>query len=407
MTAPTSPDVPVDAIVRVSHPDAAKRLQLPPAAGAGARPKAPEKHKPQHGPNRRDRVKPLKKIERYIVALFKLGRTEWMAKQSLRKLSEIENHVADVRKITSDHARDLDKTWSSIEALENAHDAHDAQFDRQMEQYKAGLSVMSRSISDLTQRLDRLMMRDTLPAAPQPAQDSPVLPSSDGFIAFKDQFYNRLENCYRGSRSEIARRLRIYLPDVEAAVMRTGKKPVMDLGCGRGEWLELLSEMNIEAFGVDTNPVQISEGQELGLDLRLGDALKMLAEAETGSLSVISAHHLIEHLPFDMVAWITREAIRVLAPGGILLFETPDTRNVLVGATTFHTDPTHLKPMPEQVMGVLFETAGFHPVDIRHLNAHERFEEFMAKPGLDDEIAFLMFGPQDLCVLGTKPLTES
>ena len=97
----------------------------------------------------------------------------------------------------------------------------------------------------------------------------------------------------------------------------------------------------------------------------------------------------------------------MLAPGGILLFETPDTRNVLVGATTFHTDPTHLKPMPEQVMGVLFETAGFHPVDIRHLNAHERFEEFMAKPGLDDEIAFLMFGPQDLCVLGTKPLTES
>jgi SAM-dependent methyltransferase len=403
MTASTPPDASVDAIVRVSHPDPAKRLHLPPAASV--RPKAPAKHKAQHRPDRRDRVKPLKKIERYIAALFKLGRTEWMAKQSQRKLPEIENQVADIRKITSDHARDIDKTWVSIDALV---DRQDVQFDRQMEQYKAGISVMSRSISDLTQRLDRLMMREAGPTSTtQPAQDSPVLPSSEGFTAFKDQFYNRLENRYRGSRSEIARRLRIYLPDVEAAVMRTDKKPVMDLGCGRGEWLELLSEMNIEAFGVDTNPVQIAEGQELGLDLRLGDALKMLAKAETGSLSVISAHHLIEHLPFDMVAWITREALRVLAPGGILLFETPDTRNVLVGATTFHTDPTHLKPMPEQVMGVLFETAGFHPVDIRHLNAHERFEEFMAKPGLDDEIAFLMFGPQDLCVLGTKPLTES
>ena len=107
--------------------------------------------------------------------------------------------------------------------------------------------------------------------------------------------------------------------------------------------------------------------------------------------------------PFDTVAWIVREALRVLAPGGLLLFETPNTRNVLVGATTFHTDPTHLKPMPEQVMGVLFETAGFYPVDIRHLNAHERFDEFRAKPDFNDELAFLMFGPQDLAVLGSKP----
>jgi O-antigen chain-terminating methyltransferase len=106
------------------------------------------------------------------------------------------------------------------------------------------------------------------------------------------------------------------------------------------------------------------------------------------------------------VAWITREATRVLAPGGLLLFETPHTRNVLVGATTFHTDPTHLKPMPEQVLGVLFETAGFHPIEVRALHPHERFDEFLAKPDFNDELAFLMFGPQDLAVLGIKPTGE-
>ena len=177
----------------------------------------------------------------------------------------------------------------------------------------------------------------------------------------------------------------------------------MDIGCGRGEWLGLMKTAGIEAFGVDTNAVQIDAAKEAGLDVRLGDAMAALAEMADASLSVLSAHHLVEHLPFDAVAWITREAMRVLAPGGLLLFETPHTRNVLVGATTFHTDPTHLKPMPEQVLTVLFETAGFDPVEARGLNPHERFDEFLDKPDFNNELAFLMFGPQDLAVLGTRP----
>ncbi|MFC6640146.1 class I SAM-dependent methyltransferase [Sulfitobacter sediminilitoris] len=213
-----------------------------------------------------------------------------------------------------------------------------------------------------------------------------------------------MENRWRGAPEEIARRLKVYIPDVEAAWLRTDKKPVMDLGCGRGEWLGLLRDHGIEGFGVDTNAVQIEEAQEAGLDVRASDALQALADQSDASLSVISAHHLIEHLPFDAVAWIVRETGRVLAPGGILLFETPNTRNVLVGATTFHTDPTHLKPMPEQVMGVLLETAGFDPVNIRHINPHERLGKFLDMPDFNDELAHLMFGPQDLAILGTKPV---
>jgi O-antigen chain-terminating methyltransferase len=367
------------------------------APKGGPRPKASRRNKGR-------KMKLHKRLERYITAIFKLGRTEWQAKQGLRAAQHAEN-------LARDHAQDLTRIWQSITALEKSHDSFGDHLDRrleiQMESHKAGLAVLSRTISDLTRRLDRLMLGQDptdVPAAVPPAAAAGQGGQDGGFTAFKDQFYHRLENRYRGSREEIANRLRVYLPDVEAAVQRTGGKPVMDLGCGRGEWLELLAEAGIEgAFGVDTNPVQIHQAQELGLDVRQGDAVAMLAGAETGSLAVISAHHLIEHLPFDTVAWIVREALRVLAPGGLLLFETPNTRNVLVGATTFHTDPTHLKPMPEQVMGVLFETAGFYPVDIRHLNAHERFDEFRAKPDFNDELAFLMFGPQDLAVLGSKP----
>jgi SAM-dependent methyltransferase len=393
------------ALVAASRPDPIKRLQNPQGlADTGSQSAEPPRRKAERAAasrrNKGRKMKLHKRLERYITAIFKLGRTEWTAKQAVRSA----RHAED---LANNHAQDLGRIWQSISELEKAHDTFgphlDRRVDTQMESYKAGLAVLSRTISDLTRRLDRLMMREGgAPAAPQSGAGEAL--GGEGFTAFKDQFYHRLENRYRGSRDEIANRLRIYLPDVEAAVQRTGGKPVMDLGCGRGEWLQVLGEAGVEnAFGVDTNPVQIHEAQEMGLDVRQGDAVQMLADAKDASLSVITAHHLIEHLPFDIVAWITREALRVLAPGGLLMFETPNTRNVLVGATTFHTDPTHLKPMPEQVMGVLFETAGFYPVDIRHLNAHERFDEFRAKPDFNDELAFLMFGPQDLAVLGLKP----
>ena len=341
-------------------------------------------------------MKPLKRLERYISAFFKLGRTEAMAKQALKRLDAIETLRPDVK-----------QAWQSISRLEKRFEEHDRRFDREAAAVRVGDAALARSMSGITQRIDMLLLnRDQLVKAPlseNPNEPLPGLPASEGFQAFKDDFYHRLENRYRGSPEEIAHRLRIYLPDVEAAVLRTGNKPVMDIGCGRGEWLGLLSEVGIKAFGVDTNTVQLDEARRQGRDVRHGDAVAFLADTEDASLSVISAHHLIEHLPFDTVAWITREAMRVLAPGGLLLFETPNPANVLVGATTFHTDPTHLKPMPAPVMEVLLETAGFHPVELRHLHAHGRFAEFLAKPDFNNDLASLMFGPQDLAVLGTKP----
>ncbi|NNE52618.1 MAG: class I SAM-dependent methyltransferase [Sulfitobacter sp.] len=352
-------------------------------------------------------MSPLKRLERYILAIFKLGRTERFAKEARRRLDQMEPRLDEALGSFGRLSRDVTRIWESIGQLERAHDDHDHRFEREAESTKAGDAALARTLSDLTRRMDDLLLnRDRLPVPSSSEAEPAVLPHSEGFDVFKDSFYHRLENRYRGSVDEISNRLRIYLPDVEAAILRSGQLPVMDIGCGRGEWLGLLSGVGVTAFGIDTNPVQIAAAKENGLDVRLGDAVTALAGAESGSLSVITAHHVVEHLPFDTVAWIAREAMRVLAPGGLLLFETPHTRNVLVGATTFHTDPTHLKPMPEQVLGVLFETAGFHPVEIRALHPHERFDEFLAKPDFNDELAFLMFGPQDLAVLGMKPTGE-
>ena len=396
----------------------------------------------------RPKLNPLKRVGRYIAAVFKLGRTEWMAKQALRSTERFRPSVetalissgralefADKAERVSDRALGLAEKAanSSVHALESIEEArrsmdstlaenhcelrhvesilrnHETRFDVLKEDVEIYDAVAARAITDLGRRLDLMLVHRLLAQSPDESAQAPraiASRDSEGFRAFCGQFYHRLENRYRGSWREITNRLQVYLPDVQAAASRCGGKPVLDIGCGRGEWLGLLQRAGIPAFGVNSNAIQIDEGQREGLDVRLGDAIAFLTEAEPNSLSVITAHHLVEHLPFETVAWIVREAARVLAPGGLLLFETPDVRNVLVGATTFHSDPTHLKPMPEQVLGVLFETAGYRPVDIRHLNPHERLNEFLARPNFDDELAMLLFGPQDLAVLGVKPNEE-
>ncbi|WP_113913665.1 class I SAM-dependent methyltransferase [Roseovarius dicentrarchi] len=339
-------------------------------------------------------MKLLKRIERYVSAIFSLGRTKELSKETRARVDRLdqgmrwyETLAEDLETLAEDLIADYNREKAVLQRISQSDTA-----------------VLARMFSDLSRRLDEVA--NGRRAMPNVAPAKFDFPTTSGFDLFKESFYHRFENRYRGEPEEVSRRLKVYLPDVEAAWLQTEKKPVLDLGCGRGEWLGLLAENGISSFGVDLNAVQIEEALEQGHDVRQGNALQALADQEDNSLSAISAHHLIEHLPFDAVAWITREALRVLAPGGLLLFETPNTRNVLVGATSFHTDPTHLKPMPEQVMEVLLETIGFSPIDIYGLNPHERFNEFLSKPDFNDELAFLMFGPQDLAVLGTKPIGD-
>lgn len=359
----------------------------------------------------------LKNFGNYVAAAFKLGRTERLAKKALRygqnhavrldqmdqrgdglerRLDRLDDLYAQADHLRAEHARRLSGSLKKMVAGET-------------QALLARNAELARNYMDLSRRLDQVLLaiRGQDAAAP-PAKARATTPrTSEGLASVMDSFYHKLENKYRGTTADIRSRLRIYLPDVEAAVLRTKGKPVMDIGCGRGEWLSLLADAGITAIGIDTNSVQIADVQAEGLDVRHSDACSALGDAADNSMACITAHHLIEHLPFEDVLWITREALRVLAPGGLLLFETPNVRNVLVGATSFHNDPTHLHPMTEPVMEVLFETIGFHPIETRHLHPHDKLAEFMARPGIDPELANLMFGAQDLAILGTKPAKDT
>jgi hypothetical protein len=95
-----------------------------------------------------------------------------------------------------------------------------------------------------------------------------------------DALYVSLEDRYRGTRTDIKNRQKIYLKDIKNAVLAADHAPILDVGCGRGEWLELLKENEFSAYGYDSNRVMIAEARNYDLDVRLGDALRVFLKCQ-------------------------------------------------------------------------------------------------------------------------------
>jgi O-antigen chain-terminating methyltransferase len=174
-----------------------------------------------------------------------------------------------------------------------------------------------------------------------------------------DNFYRVFEDLHRGQRSDIMRRLQVYLPFVLPVAKANSHAPCLDLGCGRGEWLQLLKEHNLNASGVDLDLGMLVAAQAGGLQVRQADAIQALKDAADGSVAVVSAFHLIEHLPFKSLQELVTQARRVLVPGGLLIMETPNPDNLRVATNNFYLDPSHLKPIPSLLLSFATEQAGF------------------------------------------------
>jgi len=339
----------------------------------------------------------LKRFKKYVSAFFKLGQTHRLAKEAKHAAQETQKTLDELQAMFRREMDTLQRDFT--ERLEAANREQQTAFKAQLEDKTLRDREVSRRLARILSSRGKHRTENSS-KAPQQALDR----GSEDLQTFLDTFYNCLENRFRGSHEIISNRLRAYQPDVEAAVSRTNGKPALDLACGRGEWLGLMRELGVDATGVDINAVQIASAEAENLKAYHKDAFEALKEAEDDSLSVISAHHFIEHISFPDLAWMTLEAQRALAPGGLLLFETPNPENIIVGATNFYIDPTHEHPLPWQLLEVLFDTAGFQSIETRRLHPGDNFDAMRSEPLVHAEIAQLLFGPQDLAILGMKPL---
>ena len=218
-----------------------------------------------------------------------------------------------------------------------------------------------------------------------------------------DGLYLALEDRFRGSREEIKERMRYYLPLLQNRKIGAKKMPIADLGCGRGEWLELLTEAGLEVYGVDTNRIFIAACKERGLRVFEEDVLQHLRALPDSSLGAVTGFHIIEHLPLDILVRLIDETVRVLKPSGLAIFETPNPQNLLVGCHNFYIDPTHRNPIPSLTAQFLLEARGL--CDVQIVNMHPYSESYRIPNGgaeLAQRFNEYFYGPQDYAVIGRR-----
>ncbi|MGH8083053.1 MAG: methyltransferase domain-containing protein [Lysobacter sp.] len=222
-------------------------------------------------------------------------------------------------------------------------------------------------ISHLDSRIDALSERLTLELGKLESRQPQRVSTASSVGTNLDSLYAAFEDQFRGSQEQIRQRLQPYLKFVSDLGAGSESAPVLDLGCGRGEWLELLRERGLIASGVDLNQVFVNSCKSRHLNVTNEDAIEKLRSLPDHSVGLISLFHLAEHLPFEIMIELLDQAMRVLVPGGGLIMETPNPENALVAQWGFYMDPTHRNPLPPEMLRWITQARGFVQADIMRL----------------------------------------
>lgn len=194
------------------------------------------------------------------------------------------------------------------------------------------------------------------------------------------------------------------------AVVAGHSPRVLDVGPGRGEWLALLAEAGVAAAGVDDNAGMVERLRARGFDIAHADAIDHLGGLAPGSLEAVTAFHVVEHLDLGPLLGLLAAARCALRPGGLLVAETPNPTNLVMGACNFHIDPTHRTPVPPAQLEFLVGAVGFAGVEIVALHPKAdvdlsglRLDGVSAEASAAVALALQkgLFGPQDYAVIAT------
>ncbi len=310
------------------------------------------------------------------------------------QLVQFNNHIVSLSDKKADETSVMELK-SSLESKTNSIDISIVGIQRQIQDHKRNILDQQRRITLLLEEA-----RKRLPEPISHDQIQNMVAEEDHLL---DAMYASFEDRFRGTREDIKQRQSIYLPIVLEAKAGAKDAPILDLGCGRGEWLEILHHEGLIAKGVDINRVFLEGCRELGLDVVEQDAIAYLRSLKSNSIGAVTAFHLIEHLPLKTLIALMDEALRVLQPGGLIILETPNPKNLLVGTCSFYMDPTHIKPLPRSLCEFLLEARGFVNVAGMDLNPFENFQ-----PPKENENSFTeavnqyLFGPRDIAIIGRK-----
>lgn len=217
--------------------------------------------------------------------------------------------------------------------------------------------------------------------------------------------YEEFENHFRGSCELIKERQQEYVPYF------TNRSHVVDLGCGRGEFLELMKEHGIDATGVDLYKPFVDECLTRGLKVYHGDAIRYLEQCDL--VDGIFAGQLVEHMKTAQILRLCQTAYEKLEKGGCLIIETPNPMSLAIFTHAFYIDPSHNKPVHPLTLQYFMQKSGFSNTQILFTKNSKLDEQIPDLKGTSidnlnefnesmNKITDLLYGSQDYAIIGIK-----
>ncbi|WP_291990708.1 bifunctional 2-polyprenyl-6-hydroxyphenol methylase/3-demethylubiquinol 3-O-methyltransferase UbiG [Luteitalea sp.] len=322
---------------------------------------------------------------------------------------------------------ELNRRLEMLAVREHRYTARVAALDAAHAQLAQSLGVVTRATQTLKREVEGIIGgRDASPRRPS-SEDAaagdgrlgePALPTeralaattagesfaTGGIESFK---YVGFEDQFRGSTTVIRERLQDYVAVFD------GQQDVLDIGCGRGEFLDLLRQQGIRARGLDINHEMVEVCRQRGLDASEGDALSYLQGLEDESLGGIFAAQVVEHLQPDYLVRLLQRAGEVLRPGGVLALETVNVACWFAFFQSYVRDITHVRPLHPDTLAYFVRASGFPHVDVQYRSPYPEVHKLQHVPGADaaayamnanvDTLNSLLFTHLDYAVIARKP----
>lgn len=326
----------------------------------------------------------MQRFKKKIVGLPVIG-------YSLRIISNIKNLPKHHDKLMSlsydlsNKERELAKLTDTYELLEDRFNALQLKRDTVQSQ----MNLIEKNI--------RIMGKSPTASKKKQILNSNNLFAEDNLL---DIFYTNFEDRFRGDEETIEKLLEEYVPEFKKSKVDFEKTPVLDIGCGRGEFLKVMSKNNIRAEGIDINADMVDRVKEKGLAAKQGDAFEYIESVKPHSIGAVTGFHIVEHIPFATLLNLFSNIHSALAPGGFVIFETPNPENIIVGSCAFYTDPSHLHPIPPDLLAFAFEQCGFARIEIRRM--HQVDYNKTENKNMPMEFLSRFYGPRDYAVIAFK-----
>ena len=287
---------------------------------------------------------------------------------------------------------------------QNQHSAQSAwktqqrQLEKQLQQLRHQQDKLLREHAQLRKRL--LLAEKLAQHPPSAVSGAPGAPAAAATSEQLAQWYTAFEEAQRGQTSQIAQRQAQYLSLVTPVLQALPAAPALDLGCGRGEWVQLLASQGHPSLGVDSNAAMLQLADTVGANVQCQDIFAFLRATQPGQYALVTSFQVVEHLPPDQLLELLQGAWRVLQPGGMIILETPNPENLQVAAYSFWMDPTHQRPLPPPLLLHMAQHTGFIDCQIHRSSPWPQEQQ---TPGLPEPLAKLLYADQDYALIARKP----